>query len=184
MNRISISPATIWITGITASGKTTLGKCLYAGLREKGLKKIEFLDGDELRRRLDKKYGHSLEDRFKVLYNIVRIVQECHAAGRSTIVSTISHKKEMREYVRGQIPKFMEVFLKCAPGVCADRDYKGHFKRAMAGEYDMFIGVTHSYEPSANPELILDTQKNSIAACCTELIEKALVFLQTDISIK
>jgi adenylylsulfate kinase len=125
MNSLSTTIGTIWITGITASGKTTLGQTLYERLKETSNFPLEFLDGDKLRKCLDKTYGHSIEDRLLILEKIVEIAQEKNHTGTTVIISTVSHKKAMREYARAQIPRFMEVYLDCSPESCADRDYKG-----------------------------------------------------------
>ena len=125
MNLPFFEPCTIWITGITASGKTTLGRALFLFLVEKGVNPVEFLDGDEIRKSLNKNYGHSLEDREIILKKIVEIVKDKNKKGITMIVSTVSHKKEMRNYARSQIPQFIEVHLECPAKVCADRDYKG-----------------------------------------------------------
>jgi len=168
---------TIWITGITASGKTTLGKKLYEYLLENGIKNVEFLDGDELRNRLTVKYGHSIEDRFLVVKEIVNVAKKSIMDGNISIVSTISHKREMREYAREQIPNFMEVFLRCDPDICADRDYKGQYKIAKSGEYDLFVGVTEPYEESLEPDFLINTGALSEEESSSILIEAAMSFL-------
>ena len=81
MNHLNVVPGTIWLTGITASGKTTLGNRLYESLINKGVTNVEFLDGDELRKRLNKNYGNSLGDRFAVLKHIVEIASQCNQNG-------------------------------------------------------------------------------------------------------
>ena len=177
MNLPSFEPCTIWITGITASGKTTLGKSLFEFLIEKGVNPLEFLDGDEIRKSLNKNYGHSLEDRQIILKKIVEIVKDKNKKGITTIVSTVSHKKAMRDYARSQIPQFIEVYLECPNEVCADRDYKGLYEKAKAGEYQTFPGVTEPYEPSENPELILNTSQMSIDECSAILFKSIVVFL-------
>ena len=83
----------------------------------------------------------------------------------------------MRDYVRSQIPQFIEVYLKCESEVCAERDYKGLYEKAKAGEYQTFPGVTDSYEPSENPELILNTSQMSIDECSSILFKSIVEFL-------
>ena len=168
---------TIWITGITASGKTTLGKKLHEYLLENGIKNVEFLDGDELRNRLTVKYGHSIEDRFMVVKEIVEVAKKSIMNGNIVIVSTISHKIEMRDYARSQIPHFMEVYLKCEPEICADRDYKGQYKIAKNGDYELFVGVTEPYEESHKPDFIIETGSLSEEECSLMLIKAAMQFL-------
>ena len=149
----------IWITGITASGKTFLGKALFNGLREKGYDNIIHLDGDELRSRPGWVSGHSLEDRFNVLDMLVELIIEEQGKGKIVIVSTVSHVKKMRDYAREKIKDFNEVYLDCNAQMCEKRDYKGFYERAKssAGTDAIYPGVTEKYEKSELPELILST---------------------------
>ena len=177
MNSPSATLGTIWITGITASGKTTLGRTLYERLTETRNCPLEFLDGDKLRKRLDKTCGHSMEDRLLVVGKIVEIAQEKNQTGTTVIVSTVSHKKAMRDYARAQIPRFMEVYLDCSPESCAARDYKGLYHLAYEGEYDLFPGVTEPYEPSDAPELTLNTEQIPYSKCANILYREVVLFL-------
>jgi adenylylsulfate kinase len=177
MKKHSFIPGTIWITGLTASGKTTLGKHLYDNLLQIGIDNVEFFDGEQLRKHLDRKYGYSLEERFAVLENIIEIASKCNDRGKISIVSTISHKRKMRELARKRIAHFMEVYLECPVAICAQRDYKGHYKKAFAGEYEMFVGVTDPYELSERVELILDTASIPVEHSSQILFDQALKFL-------
>ena len=170
---------TIWITGVTASGKTTLGEKLYehfVGLYSK--KNVEFMDGERFRKHLDKEYGFSTEDRFEVIKEIVPVVVDFIHQNKIVIVSTISHKRQMRDFSRNRLSNFMEVYLKCPAEVCAKRDYKDHYRRAYAEEYEMFVGVTEPYEESELPELVLETGTQSMEQCSQILIDKATQFLE------
>ena len=178
MNLPSFEPGTIWITGITASGKTTLGQSLFECLVENGVHPLEILDGDELRKCLDKRYGHSLEDRQIVLEKIVEMAKEKNKKGITIIVSTVSHKKAMREFARSQISNFMEVYLDCDPETCEVRDYKGLYKLAKSGEYNLFPGVTEAYELSNSPELTLKTDHLTIEECARILYQEVILFLR------
>ena len=172
------TPATIWITGITASGKTTLGRKLYQYLQSLYPEdRLEFLDGDEIRKKLDREYGHSTSERMAVLGKIVEMAEALNQRGKIVIVSTVSHKKEMREFARSRIAHFFEVYLQCSVKDCAERDYKGHYQKAMAGEYDLFAGVTEPYETSEAPELVLDTASQSIEVCSQTLCDRVTDFL-------
>ena len=97
MSIYSENPCTIWITGITASGKTTLGRELYKKLQEKGVQPIEFLDAEEFRKLLDKSYGYSLEERLLLSKKWVEIALEKNQIGINVIVTTVSHKKAMNK---------------------------------------------------------------------------------------
>ena len=153
---------TIWISGVSASGKTTLGEMLCNKLHELGYVNTIFLDGDILRKRLPNQYGHSITDRYKILDEYIKIINKEIEKGKLVIVSTISHKKDMREIARKKINKYFEVILSCSTDVCANRDYKNQYKKAFAGKYDCFPGVTEPYEYTEKPELIIDTQNNDI----------------------
>ena len=153
---------TIWISGISASGKTTLGTMLAKKLRSIGYDNAVFLDGDELRERSLSKFSHSLSDRYKQHNENVKIINEEMNKGKIVIVSTISHKKAMRDDARKKISNFFEVILKCSSDSCAKRDYKNQYTKALSGEYNCFPGITEPYEISDHPELVVDTENNDI----------------------
>ena len=153
---------TIWISGISASGKTTMGSMLSDNLKSIGYSDTMFLDGDVLRERLQREYGHSIVERYEILKEYIKVINIEMSQDKIVIVSTISHKKDMREFARKNIENFFEVILRCSPNTCANRDYKGQYKKALSGKYDCFPGVTEEYEMSDNPDLILDTQNNGI----------------------
>jgi adenylylsulfate kinase len=174
MSSNNLLPGAVWITGISSSGKSTTGENLYKRLVKEGFKNIEILDGEELRKHLDREYGFTTEERFAVHKNIVRVALEKIQSGKLVIVCTINHKLAMREMAREKIDLFMEVYLKCDVDVCVARDYKGNYKQALAGECDNFIGVTEPYEVSKYPELVLDTGKLGIEECSELLYQKTL----------
>ncbi|MBC8373132.1 MAG: adenylyl-sulfate kinase [Phycisphaerae bacterium] len=171
-----IVPGTIWITGIPASGKTTLGKCLYEALLSRGISNVEWLDGEEVRKRLKDMYGFSTDDRTEVARYVIKLVREYNTEGKVVLVSTISHRIETRSWIRSEIDRFMEVYLKCSAGVCAARDYKDHYRKAFNGEYSNFPGVSEPYEES-DPELVLDTANSSVSECSELLVARALEFI-------
>jgi len=153
---------TIWISGISASGKTTLGNMLFLKLRESGFNEIIFFDGDDLRKRLSNNYGHSIEDRYEIINQYIKIINKEMAKGKIVIVSTISHKKDMRELARRKINNFFEVSLYCSPNICADRDFKNQYTKAISGKYNCFPGVTEPYEFTDQSDIVIDTHKNNI----------------------
>ncbi|GBE16362.1 putative adenylyl-sulfate kinase [bacterium BMS3Abin15] len=178
MLKTFLIPGVVWITGLSASGKSTAGKHLYDNLQDIGVSNIEILDGEELRTRLDRKYGYTVEERMAVAENIVRVAVDKIKSGKLIIVSTITHKVAMRKMARERIDRFMEVYLQCPVEVCAARDYKGNYEQALAGNCDNFIGVTEPYEVSARPELVLDTSKLGIEDCSVILFKKTLETFQ------
>jgi len=175
---MNLKPGTVWITGLSCSGKTTLGRHLAANLVRKGIRNIEFLDGEETRKKLDRVYGHSLEERYRVLSQVIRIVRECNQKGNIAIVSTISHQRRAREIARKKIKHFMEVYLNCPLEVCAQRDYKGLYKTALNDRIEFFPGITEPYEVSENCELVIDTASMSIEDCSAILLNHVENFLK------
>ena len=172
---------TIWISGVTASGKTTVGKLLYKDLKDFGIEKVKFLDGEDLRKRLTKNYGHSLEERFILIEKWIKIAIEENNNGFFVIISTVSHKRKMRARARKKINNFMEINLICDPNVCASRDFKNIYNRINVNTSECLPGVTEPYEISKNAELILDTAKNSIEELKTILFTRTLEFLNENI---
>ena len=170
---------TIWITGLSASGKTTLGLQLREALVSEGIRNVELLDGEELRKGLGKSYGFSTEERNAFALDIGQLAQECNERGHIAIVCAISHVREIRLKIRKQIARFTEVYLSCPVDVCAHRDYKGQYRKAFSGIYDNFIGVTEPYQLSDQPDLIVDTANGSREHCSTVLLEHTLAFLRS-----
>ena len=150
------TPFTIWITGLSASGKTTLGSALSRHLTASDRAAV-WLDGEEIRRRLDRPYGFTREERVLVVDKIGEMAAEANGDGQIAVVSTTSHVLSSRKAVRKRLQNFFEIYLKCPPQVCAARDYKGQYRRAFDGEIDNFVGVTEPYEESSRVELVIDT---------------------------
>ena len=133
-----------WITGLSASGKTTLASNLAGTLAAAG--PVDLLDGEDLRRRLPRQYGHSLEDRYEVLCEFVKIAKESQERGNLVIVSAIAHKLSMRKHIREALDPYFEIYLKADVAGCASRDKKGHYERVLSGSGEYFAGVSEPYE--------------------------------------
>lgn len=176
VRRVLTPPGTIWITGLPASGKTTLGEALAGALRARGYACV-VVDGEEVRRRLGSRHGHSLVDRFAALRDIVAVAAEEKRKGTILIVATISHKREMRAFARQALGRMLEVYLECPAAVCAARDYKDHYRRAYAGEYACFVGVTEPYETWEKADVVIDTARFEVAEASNMLLAAALGFL-------
>ena len=170
----------IWITGITASGKTFLGKSLMNGLIENNYKNVIHFDGDELRKRPGWVQGHSLQDRFQIIGLLINLIVEEQNTGKIVIVSTVSHIKSMRDLAREKICDFHEVYLECSPKKCAERDYKGFYKRAEKNTDvdEIFPGVTEEYQVSKNPELTLNTGEEDATTSSEKLLRYTLTELK------
>lgn len=152
---------TLWFTGMSGAGKSTISERVYARLKESGAK-VELLDGDVVRTHLSKGLGFSKEDRDT---NIRRIGFVCELLSRNgviALVAAISPYRAVREEVRSRIENFVEVYVHCPIEVLADRDVKGLYKKALAGEIPSFTGVSDPYEPPANPEVTVDSSKEAV----------------------
>ena len=171
------SAGTIWITGLSASGKSSLARALIRELQAGGTREVVLFDGDEFRAGLDRPYGHTLADRFAVLGLLVEAVREENLRNRAAVVAAISHKRAMRVHARRRIGRLMEVYLDCPVAVCSARDRKGLYRRAIDGEYSCFPGVTEPYERSPTCELVVDTAAISVDAALRRLLPRAVEFL-------
>ena len=144
---------TIWVTGLSGSGKSTVTAILEGVLRDRGLR-VEVLDGDVVRTHLTKGLGFSREDRDE---NIRRVGWVCELLSRNNVVAiaaVISPYRAMRDEIRGRIGRFVEVYMEAPLEVLAERDVKGLYRRAMAGEIENFTGVSDPYEPPLEPEVV------------------------------
>jgi adenylyl-sulfate kinase len=147
---------TLWFTGLSGAGKTTLARIVENELRRRG-HKVEVLDGDVVRTNLSKGLGFSKEDRDT---NIRRIGFVCNLLTRNDVIAiaaAISPYRDGRDEVRRDIGAFVEVYVKCPIDVLAERDVKGLYKRALAGEIKHFTGIDDPYEAPLAPEVIVET---------------------------
>jgi len=163
----------IWFTGLSGAGKSTLSRALSEVLKSRG-RNIEILDGDEVRENLSKGLGFSREDRDT---NIRRIGYVCHLLSRNGVISisaAISPYRSVRDENRKRIGNFIEVFVKCPLDVLIERDVKGLYKKALAGEIKNFTGVSDPYEDPLHPEIVVETDKESIE----ESVQKIIAYLE------
>ena len=152
---------TIWLTGLSGAGKTTIAKLLIEKLGERGVQRIELLDGDVVRTNLSKGLGFSKEDRDTNILRIGFVSQLLSRNGVVTIVAAISPYREARERVRGDIDNFVEVFVTAPLETLVSRDVKGLYKKALVGKIGHFTGVSDPYEPPLSPEVVAETEQES-----------------------
>ena len=173
------APATIWLTGISASGKSTLSRALRDALGAAGIAGVTVVDGEQVRARLSNHFGHGVADRLAVLDHIIEAAAAANRDGVVAVVATISHQRRMRARARARLPRFMEVFLDCPPDVCAARDDKGNYARARRGETGPFVGVDLEYERSEAADLVLDTATMTVEESARRLLDASLEFLRS-----
>lgn len=164
----------LWFTGLSGAGKTTLSTHLAAELRAQGLN-VEVLDGDEVRTNLSKGLGFSKDDRdtnIRRIGYVSRLLARNHVA---VIAAAISPYREVRDEVRravsGNGAEFIEVFAKCSIDVLTDRDVKGLYKKALAGELKGFTGVSDPYEEPLNPEVVVETDRETVEASAAKILQ-------------
>lgn len=162
---------TAWFTGIPCSGKTTIADRVAEILREKGYK-VERLDGDIVRKGLTSDLGFSKEDRDENIKRVTFVARLLTRNGVAVLATFVSPYRERRAKTRQEIGSFVEVYMRCPVEVCMERDVKGMYEKALAGEIKNFTGVDDPYEEPENPELILDTDKESIDECAQRVLEK------------
>lgn len=162
---------TLWFTGLSGSGKTTLARAVEGILRDRGFK-VEVLDGDVVRTNLSKGLGFSKEDRDT---NIKRIGFVCKLLTRNGVVaigSAISPYREVRDFVRQEVGRFVEVYCRCPLDALIERDVKGLYRQALDGEIENFTGVSDPYEEPLNPEVIADTDREAPEESVRKIIGK------------
>ena len=151
---------TLWFTGLSGAGKTTISQLVERALRERGLR-VEVLDGDVVRTNLSKGLGFSKEDRDENIRRIGFVCQLLSRNGVAAIAAAISPYREVRDEVRARIGRFVEVYVECPLDTLVERDVKGLYRKALAGEIRNFTGVDDPYEPPLNPEVVARTDRES-----------------------
>ncbi|MNI01291.1 putative adenylyl-sulfate kinase [compost metagenome] len=160
---------TLWLTGLSGAGKSTVAALVTDRLRAAG-QAVEWLDGDELRRSIGRGLGFSREDRFENIRRAVYVAELLNRHGVITVISLISPYAEMRSYARQQLPGFVEVYVNCPLEICEARDVKGLYAKARCGGLPSFTGISDPYEVPASPELTLYTAKHPPEDCADELL--------------
>ena len=151
---------TIWFTGLSGAGKSTIAQLLEQELRARG-RSVEVLDGDVVRTHLSKGLGFSRADRDT---NVLRIGWVCEVLSRNGVIAiaaAISPYRETRDQIRARIGRFVEVFVDCPLESCIERDVKGLYRKALAGEITEFTGVSDPYEVPLAPEVTVHTDREN-----------------------
>ena len=164
---------TVWFTGLSGAGKTTLAQRIVNELKASDMK-VELLDGDEVRTNLSQGLGFSKEDRDTNIRRIGYVSRLLSRNGVGVITAAISPYREIRDEVRHLISRdggeFIEVYVQCPIDVLIERDVKGLYKRALAGEIKEFTGVSDPYEEPLDPDVIVKTDCESIEESASKII--------------
>jgi adenylyl-sulfate kinase len=162
---------TVWFTGLSGSGKSTIAEMLYHELQARGLK-TEILDGDVVRQNLSKGLGFSKEDRDTNIRRIGFVAELLTRNGVATICCPISPYRAIRDEVREKIGAFVEIYVHATvEEIAANRDPKGLYAKALAGEITGFTGVDDPYEAPEHPELVVDTMVETPEESLAKVLE-------------
>jgi adenylylsulfate kinase len=173
-DRIRGGGFTLWFTGLSGSGKTTIAHLVGPELDRRGLI-VEYLDGDSVRMHLSKGLGFSKEDRDTNIERVGWVASRLTRQGGAVITAAISPYTETRRKARAMVEEygtFVEVFVKASVEECARRDVKGLYKKAFAGEITGFTGVNDPYEEPARAELVIDTEAHDAEESAALVIAK------------
>jgi adenylyl-sulfate kinase len=166
---------TLWFTGLSGAGKTTLTNALIPQLRARGVR-VEVLDGDEARTNLSKGLGFSKEDRDTNIRRIGYVSRLLARNGVGVIAAAISPYREIRDEVRRHVEAdgavFVEVFVKASLESLIARDVKGLYKKALAGEIKQFTGVSDPYEEPLGPELVVETDRETVEESAARILAR------------
>jgi adenylyl-sulfate kinase len=165
---------TLWFTGLSGSGKSTIAHLVGPALEERGAI-VEYLDGDTVRTHLSKGLGFSKEDRDTHIERVGWVASRLTRHGAAVICAAISPYEETRRKVRTMVEQygpFVEVYVKASVEECARRDVKGLYAKAFAGEITGFTGVDDPYEEPSSPELVVDTEEHSAEESAALIVAK------------
>ncbi|MFN3361902.1 MAG: adenylyl-sulfate kinase [Pseudanabaenaceae cyanobacterium] len=162
---------TLWFTGLSGAGKTTISQRVGEHLRQQG-KKVEILDGDIVRQHLTRDLGFSKADRDENIYRIGFVAHLLCRNGVYVLVAAISPYADARQKVREMIGRnFLEIYVNSPLAVCEARDVKGLYKKARAGEIKHFTGIDDPYEPPTNPDLECRTDRETIEESVRKVLQ-------------
>lgn len=162
---------TLWFTGLSGAGKSTIAEAITPRLKELG-RRVEILDGDEVRTNLSKGLGFSKEDRDTNIRRIGYVAQLLTRNGAIVITAAISPYRAIRDEVRSRIGDFVEVYAKCPLEALVARDVKGLYKKALAGEIKEFTGVSDPYEEPLHPEVVVETDRETVDESVNKILAR------------
>jgi adenylylsulfate kinase len=165
--------AVLWFTGLSGSGKTTIAHEVEEKLLDAGVP-VEILDGDVVRENLSKGLGFSKEDRDTNIRRIAFVAHLLQRNGVFVITAAISPYQAIRDEARAMIKDFVEIYADAPLAVCEERDPKGLYKKARAGEIKGFTGIDDPYEAPENPEVVANTDKEDVAESAQKVLDKLI----------
>mgnify|MGYP001181584644 FL=1 len=163
---------TIWFTGLHGSGKTTIAAKLMEKLRDKGID-AALLDGDNVRKTISGDLGYTLADRNEHMKRVADLCRSNSEKGILNVACVASPTEESREYARKVLKNMFLVYVRCPLEVCEERDVKGHYKKARNKEkgFENFVGISLKFEEPENPDITLDTDKESVEESVDKLLD-------------
>ena len=167
--KTKIKPFNLWFTGLPLSGKTTIADKVYTELEKLHIP-IERLDSKDIRN-LIPGIGFSREDRNRHMHRIGYLIQKLQKNSISTVASFVSPYRESRKAIREMVENNIVVYVKTDIETCKERDYKGVYKKAMAGELQNFSGINDVYEEPQHAEIIIDTDKMSVDEATEQIVK-------------
>ncbi len=159
----------LWFTGLSGAGKSTIANIVVAELQQRG-RAVELLDGDEVREHLSKGLTFSKEDRDVNIRRIGWVAKVLARNGVVAVTAAISPYRALRDEVRGWMDHFVEIYVATPFEVCEERDVKGLYAKARAGEIPQFTGLDDPYEPPLHPELRLETAGRTAEESAAEVV--------------
>jgi adenylylsulfate kinase len=165
----------LWLTGLSGAGKSTVAAKLAPALAERG-HRVELLDGDEVRTNLCQGLGFSRADRDTNIARIGYVAGKLAKHGVAVLVAAISPYRQARDQVRASVEVFVEVHVAAPVATCAQRDPKGLYAKALAGQLQHFTGVSDPYQAPLAPEIVLHTEAQSV----DESVHQVLTWLETN----
>jgi len=173
-----MSGLTVWFTGLSSSGKTTISQAVQKKLLHAG-NKVEWLDGDAVRQHISKGLGYSKEDRDENIRRIGYVAELLTRNGVIVLVSAISPYRAVRDEMRSRIGKFLEVYVEAPLEVCQQRDINGVYRRALAGEIHHVTGMDDPYEPPCSPDVVCHTARETREESVAKVIDRVESYNRT-----
>jgi adenylylsulfate kinase len=167
----TIEKSTLWLTGRPCAGKSTIAARLKEEMRKRGYRTVH-IDGDDVRLKLNADLGFSDKDRKENLRRAAHVMRLFNENGSFVIATFVSPTNGLREMVRGIIASFKLCYVRCGADVCEDRDVKGMYKKARAGQIKEFTGVSAPFEEPLRVDITVDTERNSLEDCVRHILRE------------